>query len=248
MPIDMRPIGVVRSTLRDQRDAPRQAFEGAPEATLEIDPRFAAALYRVTPGTELIVVTWLHEADRTILQVRPMDDELVPLTGVFATRSPDRPNPVGLHRVTVIGCDPPTSLRVDAARGDRWHADPGSENCDEGSVRRLESARPGHSRAAAGVHLGDAGACVVGESSNSVAEWRQVTPQLALRSRERRRGSGREEKQRRPRGPRRRGCQPFSTGCVASAHAEEAFGFARRSGTAIAAGGLFRREDRGRAG
>jgi tRNA-Thr(GGU) m(6)t(6)A37 methyltransferase TsaA len=114
MPIDIAPIGVVRSTLRARRDAPRQAFEGAPEATLEIDPVFAPALNRVTPGTELIVVTWLHEADRAVLQVHPMDDERIPLTGVFATRSPDRPNPIGLHRVTVISIGPPTSVGVDA--------------------------------------------------------------------------------------------------------------------------------------
>jgi tRNA-Thr(GGU) m(6)t(6)A37 methyltransferase TsaA len=114
MPIEMTPIGVVRSTLRDRRDAPRQAFEGAPAAILEIDPAFAAALDRVTAGTELIVVTWLHEADRTVLQVHPRDDERIPLTGVFATRSPDRPNPIGLHRVTVIGTDLPTSVHVDA--------------------------------------------------------------------------------------------------------------------------------------
>jgi tRNA-Thr(GGU) m(6)t(6)A37 methyltransferase TsaA len=114
VPIDITPIGVVRSTLRDRRDAPRQAFEGAPAATLEIDPVFAPALHRVTPGTELIVVTWLHDADRTVLQVHPMDDESIPLTGVFATRSPDRPNSIGLHRVTVIGTDPPANVRVDA--------------------------------------------------------------------------------------------------------------------------------------
>ena len=112
--IDMTAIGVVRSTLRDRRNAPRQAFEGAPEATLEIDPVFAPALDRVSSGIELIVLTWLHEADRTVLQVHPMDDERIPLTGVFATRSPDRPNPIGLHRVRVIGTGPPTSIHVDA--------------------------------------------------------------------------------------------------------------------------------------
>ena len=114
MTIEMTPIGVVRSALGDRRAAPRQAFEGAPAATLEIDPAFAPALDRVTPGTELIVVTWLHEADRTALQVHPRDDERIPLTGVFATRSSDRPNPIGLHRVTVVGIDPPTSVHVDA--------------------------------------------------------------------------------------------------------------------------------------
>jgi tRNA-Thr(GGU) m(6)t(6)A37 methyltransferase TsaA len=114
MPIALTPIGFVRSALRDRRDAPRQPSEGAPEATLEIDPEFAPALDRVMPGTELIVVTWLHEADRTVLQVHPRDDESVPLTGVFATRSSDRPNPIGLHRVTVIGIEPPTSVQVGA--------------------------------------------------------------------------------------------------------------------------------------
>ena len=114
MPIEVTAIGFVRSILRDRRDAPRQAFEGAPPATLEIEPACAAALHRIVPGSELIVVTWLHEADRSVLQVHPMDDERIPLTGVFATRSPDRPNPIGLHRVTVIGTDPPTSLHVDA--------------------------------------------------------------------------------------------------------------------------------------
>lgn len=113
-PIDMRPIGIVRSSLRARQDAPRQAFEGAPEATLEIDSEFAPALDRVMPGVELIVVTWLHQADRTILRVHPMDDARIPLTGVFATRSPDRPNPIGLHRVTVIRCEPPTTVHVDA--------------------------------------------------------------------------------------------------------------------------------------
>ena len=114
MHIDVTPIGIVRSNLRDRRDAPRQAFEGAPAATLEIDPIFAPALDRVTSGTELIVVTWLHEADRTVLQVHPMDDERIPLTGVFATRSPDRPNPIGLHRVIVTGTDPPNRVHVGA--------------------------------------------------------------------------------------------------------------------------------------
>jgi tRNA-Thr(GGU) m(6)t(6)A37 methyltransferase TsaA len=113
-PIMIQPIGVVRSALRDRADAPCQAFEGAPEAILEIEPRFLPAFRRVTRGTTLIVVTWLHEADRSVLQTHPEDDESLPLTGVFATRSPDRPNPIGLHRVTVTDIRPPTGLRVDA--------------------------------------------------------------------------------------------------------------------------------------
>ncbi|MGN6168358.1 MAG: tRNA (N6-threonylcarbamoyladenosine(37)-N6)-methyltransferase TrmO [Solirubrobacteraceae bacterium] len=112
--IAITPIGVVRSPLRNRADAPRQAFAGAPEAILEIVPSVLPALHRVERGTELIVLTWLHEADRSVLQTHPMDDESIPLTGVFATRSSDRPNPIGLHRVTVTDVDPPTSVRVDA--------------------------------------------------------------------------------------------------------------------------------------
>jgi tRNA-Thr(GGU) m(6)t(6)A37 methyltransferase TsaA len=100
-PYEVRPIGVVRSPLRAVADAPNQAFEGAPEAVLEIDPAFADALHRIEPGDELIVLTWLHLADRGSRQTHPTGDERIPLTGVFRTRSPDRPNPIGVHRVTV---------------------------------------------------------------------------------------------------------------------------------------------------
>jgi tRNA-Thr(GGU) m(6)t(6)A37 methyltransferase TsaA len=113
-PIAMTPIGTVRSSLRDRADAPNQAYNGAPEAMLEINPELLPALHRVTPGIELIVVTWLHESDRAVLQTHPMDDETIPLTGVFATRSPNRPNPIGLHRVTVTAIDPPATVHVDA--------------------------------------------------------------------------------------------------------------------------------------
>jgi tRNA-Thr(GGU) m(6)t(6)A37 methyltransferase TsaA len=113
-PYLIRPIGVVHSTLRERGDAPNQAFEGAPEAVLEIDPVFADALHRVEPGDELIVVTWLHLADRGVLQVHPRDDESIPLTGVFRTRSSDRPNPIGVHRVAVTAREGATTLRVGA--------------------------------------------------------------------------------------------------------------------------------------
>jgi tRNA-Thr(GGU) m(6)t(6)A37 methyltransferase TsaA len=112
--IAITPIGVVRSPVHERADAPRQAFDGAPEAILEINGSLLPALHRVVRGTELIVVTWLHEADRSILQTHPMDDERIPLTGVFATRSPDRPNPIGLHRVTVTDVNPPNRIHVDA--------------------------------------------------------------------------------------------------------------------------------------
>lgn len=109
----LHPIGVVRSTLRSPEDAPNQAFEGAPEALLELDPAFAEALHRIEVGDELIVLTWLHLADREVLQTHPTGDVSIPLTGVFRTRSPDRPNPIGVHRVTVIALDGP-GLRVGA--------------------------------------------------------------------------------------------------------------------------------------
>jgi tRNA-Thr(GGU) m(6)t(6)A37 methyltransferase TsaA len=113
-PYVVHPIGVVRSKLRAPADAPNQAFEGAPEAVLEIDPEFADALHRIEPGDELIVLTWLHRADRSTLQTHPTGDTKIPLTGVFRTRSPDRPNPIGVHRVTVSRLDGPTILHVDA--------------------------------------------------------------------------------------------------------------------------------------
>jgi tRNA-Thr(GGU) m(6)t(6)A37 methyltransferase TsaA len=95
-------IGVVRSPLRDRASAPKQGREGAPAARIELEPAYEPGLLGISPGDELIVVTWLHEADRGVLQVHPRDDESNPLTGVFLTRSSDRPNPLGLHRVTVL--------------------------------------------------------------------------------------------------------------------------------------------------
>lgn len=97
----LQPIGHIRSALRTRKEAPRQGSEGAPDAWLEIDPAFAPGLSRIADGDELLVITWLHQADREVLEVHPRGDPAVPLTGVFATRSPDRPNPLGLHRVTV---------------------------------------------------------------------------------------------------------------------------------------------------
>lgn len=97
----LHPIGRIRSTLRALNEAPRQGAEGAPDAWLEVDQAFSRGLSGIGAGDEAIVITWLHRADRTVLEVHPRNDLRIPLTGVFATRAPDRPNPLGLHRVTV---------------------------------------------------------------------------------------------------------------------------------------------------
>jgi tRNA-Thr(GGU) m(6)t(6)A37 methyltransferase TsaA len=101
----LRPIGVVRSGLTDRKGAPRQGYEGAPDAALEIAPEFRRGLDEIKAGDDILVLTWLHEGRRDVLEVRPRKDPRNPLTGVFATRSPDRPNPIGLHRVTVTRVD-----------------------------------------------------------------------------------------------------------------------------------------------
>ena len=98
----LTPIGFVRSTLTDQRIAPKQGDEGAPDAWLEFAPEFAAGLRDLRPGDEVLVLTWLDRADRRTLEVHPRDDPAAPLRGVFSTRSADRPNPVGVHRVTIV--------------------------------------------------------------------------------------------------------------------------------------------------
>lgn len=101
MEYTLRPIGHLRSALRDLESAPRQGNEGGLDAWLEIEPALSTALRGIAAGDELIVITWLHRAKREVLEVHPRGDPAVPLAGVFATRSPHRPNPLGLHRVTV---------------------------------------------------------------------------------------------------------------------------------------------------
>lgn len=96
------PVGVLHSPLKEREDAPRQGREGAPDAWIEVDEAVAGGLEGVAVGDEIIVITWLHEAQRDVLRVHPRNDETLPLAGVFATRSPDRPNPLGLHRARVL--------------------------------------------------------------------------------------------------------------------------------------------------
>jgi tRNA-Thr(GGU) m(6)t(6)A37 methyltransferase TsaA len=106
-PIWLRRIGVVRSPLTDLAAAPRQGDEGAPDAVVVIDAAFADAARDLQAGDRIMVVTWLHLADRAILAVHPRDDASRPMTGVFATRSSDRPNPLGLHEVEILAVDGP---------------------------------------------------------------------------------------------------------------------------------------------
>ena len=101
MNISLEVIGYIRSTVGSVDDAPRQGSEGAPDAWLDMDPAFAAGLRGLAVGDALVIVTWLHRADRQVLEVHPRGDLAAPLAGVFATRSPHRPNPLGLHRVTL---------------------------------------------------------------------------------------------------------------------------------------------------
>jgi tRNA-Thr(GGU) m(6)t(6)A37 methyltransferase TsaA len=100
--IVLEPIGFVRSELTNLEDAPRFYTEGAPNATIEILPAYRDGMCGLEPGRDIVVLTWLHLAERNVLQVHPRGDESNPLAGVFITRSQHRPNPIGLHRTTVL--------------------------------------------------------------------------------------------------------------------------------------------------
>jgi tRNA-Thr(GGU) m(6)t(6)A37 methyltransferase TsaA len=103
--IELTPIGRVESELTDQALAPKQGLEGAPDAWLVFEPAVLDALEGIEPGAEVIVLTWLDRARRDVLRVHPRDDLANPLTGVFSTRSADRPNPIGLHPVQVASVE-----------------------------------------------------------------------------------------------------------------------------------------------
>jgi tRNA-Thr(GGU) m(6)t(6)A37 methyltransferase TsaA len=108
---ELRPVGRVESPLTDRAAAPKQGDEGAPEAAIVFEQGVIDALDGIEPGDEVIVLTWLDRSDREVLQTRPRDDPANPIQGVFSTRSPDRPNPIGLHPVEVISIDGAT-MRV----------------------------------------------------------------------------------------------------------------------------------------
>ena len=99
--LQLRPVGTIHSELTARSDAPKQGSEGGPDAWLEMEPWTIDGLHRLAVGDEIVVITWLHQSRRDVLQVRPRSDPRNPLTGVFATRSPDRPNPLGLHPVVI---------------------------------------------------------------------------------------------------------------------------------------------------
>lgn len=102
---EVNPIGHVVSRLVNRTQAPKQGQEGAPEAWLVFNADVVAGIRDLTVGTDILVLTWLHQADRDVLAVHPRDNPDNPLTGVFSTRSADRPNPIGLHRVRVLEID-----------------------------------------------------------------------------------------------------------------------------------------------
>lgn len=109
--MELVEIGTVRSPLTDRAAAPKQGDEGAPEATLVFDAAYADGLDGIAAGDDLLVLTWLDRSRRDVLRVRPRGDPARRVRGVFGTRSPERPNPIGLHRVTVVAVDG-LSLRV----------------------------------------------------------------------------------------------------------------------------------------
>lgn len=112
--LTLDPIGHVESPLRDPAHAPKQGDEGAPSAWLAFRPHVARGLADLRVGDVVLLLTWLHRADRTTLDVHPRDDPARPRLGVFSTRSAGRPNPIGIHRVTVVEVASPTRVRVDA--------------------------------------------------------------------------------------------------------------------------------------
>jgi tRNA-Thr(GGU) m(6)t(6)A37 methyltransferase TsaA len=103
--VSLTAIGRVESPLTEPFDAPKQGFEGAPDAWLALEPAVLPALDGLSAGDRVIVLTWLDRADRRVLRVHPRDDPRNPERGVFSTRSADRPNPIGLHEVEVLAID-----------------------------------------------------------------------------------------------------------------------------------------------
>lgn len=111
-PYQLQPIGTVRSSLKRLEECPRQGREGAPEAWVEIEPAFLDCLDGLSPGSEVVLLTWFHKAKRDVLKLHPRNNPENPVRGVFTTRSPSRPNPVGMHRVKVLEISARGEIRV----------------------------------------------------------------------------------------------------------------------------------------
>ncbi len=109
---ELKPIGFIKTKIKEINDAPLFYTEGAPDAVIDLLPEYSKGLHRMVAGDEIVIITWLHLGDRSVLQVHPRGDNANPLTGVFLTRSPHRPNPLGLHRAKVLEVSS-TQLRID---------------------------------------------------------------------------------------------------------------------------------------
>ena len=107
-------IGKIHSTLKSIKDCPLQENEEAPEADIEIFPEFIEGMKDLKPGSEILLLTWLHQADRDVIKCVTRNNYDSPKVGVFSTRSPDRPNPIGIHSVKVISIDHDGLIKVSA--------------------------------------------------------------------------------------------------------------------------------------
>jgi tRNA-Thr(GGU) m(6)t(6)A37 methyltransferase TsaA len=101
MDTELKIIGFIKSDFKERKETPKQGTEGGIEAVIQIEKEFSEAMEGLKSGMEIVLLTWLHEADRSYLKVHPRGIESNPKRGVFSTRSPDRPNPIGIHPVTI---------------------------------------------------------------------------------------------------------------------------------------------------
>lgn len=114
MDMELKIIGTIRSSIKTRAEAPMQESEGAPAVWIDMDPAYTEAMHRLEAGDKAVILTWLHQADRSCLQVHPRGNPNNPITGVFKTRSPARPNPIGLHEATILEIqDDPPRLHVE---------------------------------------------------------------------------------------------------------------------------------------
>jgi tRNA-Thr(GGU) m(6)t(6)A37 methyltransferase TsaA len=109
---ELKIIGRVSSPLKTLDDCPLQESENAPVASIEIDAAYLSAAKNLRAGDRIIIFTWLNKGDRSVLSTHPRNDKAVPLTGVFSTRSPDRPNPIGIHFSTIHKVESPSRFSV----------------------------------------------------------------------------------------------------------------------------------------